>query len=258
MRLYFIRHAQSSNNALYDATGAEVGRSDDPELTPLGVQQARALGDFLERGTDPLERGKGAAPSTPEAAREGAARDGAVQPARGAALTHLYTSPMTRAVQTSLEVARGTGLTPLVWEDWHEAGGIWLEEGGVRVGREGKDRVYFQQHFPNVQLPEGYADKGWWSRAYETDAELYPRAARAWKTLLERHGETRDRVAIVSHGLFYAYVVAVAFGLPSLEGVFFVMNNTGVTRVDHKENAHGTTNLVYANRLAHLEDTQVS
>jgi 2,3-bisphosphoglycerate-dependent phosphoglycerate mutase len=233
MRLYFIRHAQSSNNALWDATGAEVGRSDDPELTDVGHAQARALGDFLARGDDPLEKGS-------------------------ASITHLYCSPMTRAVQTALEVSRGTGLTPLVWEDWHEAGGIWLEEGGVRVGREGKNRVYFQQHFPNVQVPEQYGEAGWWSRAYETDAELYPRAQRAWKELLERHGGKPDRVAIVSHGLFYAYIVAVAFGLPSLEGVFFVMNNTAVTRIDHQENQFRTTNLIYANRLAHLEGKLVT
>ncbi|NJK45922.1 MAG: histidine phosphatase family protein [Pleurocapsa sp. SU_196_0] len=47
MRLYFIRHAQSSNNALWDSTGSENGRSDDPELSDVGVMQARALGDFL-------------------------------------------------------------------------------------------------------------------------------------------------------------------------------------------------------------------
>ena len=66
------------------------------------------------------------------------------------ALTHLYCSPMTRAVQTALEVARGTGLRPRIWADWHESGGIWLEKDGVRVGLEGQSRAYFEQRFPNV------------------------------------------------------------------------------------------------------------
>jgi 2,3-bisphosphoglycerate-dependent phosphoglycerate mutase len=233
MRLYFIRHAQSSNNALWDSTGSENGRSDDPELSDVGVRQARALGDFLMRNDDPLERGS-------------------------ANLTHLYCSPMTRAVQTALEVGRGTSLTPQVWQDWHESGGIWLEEGGVRVGREGKNRVYFQQHFPNVRLPEAYSEVGWWSRAYETDEELFPRAQRVWSELMARHGETKDRVAVISHGHFYAFVMAVALGMPNLEGVFFILNNTGVTRLDVKETAHGTTNVVYANRLVHLENTLVT
>jgi 2,3-bisphosphoglycerate-dependent phosphoglycerate mutase len=199
----------------------------------MGLRQARALGDFLKRNDDPLEKGS-------------------------TNLTHLYCSPMTRAVQTAVEVGRGTGLTPHVWEDWHEAGGIWLEEGGVRVGREGKNRVYFQQHFPNVQVPEGYAERGWWSRAYESDAELFPRAQRVWTELMQRHGNSRDRVAVVSHGFFYAFVMAVALGMPSLEGVFFVLNNTGVTRLDVKETTHGTTNLIYANRLVHLEGELVT
>jgi 2,3-bisphosphoglycerate-dependent phosphoglycerate mutase len=233
MRLYFIRHAQSTNNALWDSTGAENGRSDDPELTPLGARQAAALGDYLTRGDDPLEAGS-------------------------AALTHLYCSPMTRAVQTALQVGRGAKLRPQIWEDWHESGGIWLEEGGVRVGREGKNRVYFQQHFADLHMPDGYAEKGWWSRAYETDAELFPRAQRVWRELLNRHGASQDRVAVVSHGHFYAFVMAVALGMPKLEGVFFVLNNTGVTRLDHLENTHKTTNLIYANRLEHLAPELVS
>jgi 2,3-bisphosphoglycerate-dependent phosphoglycerate mutase len=233
MRLLFIRHAQSSNNALWDLTGAELGRSDDPELSATGVRQAQALGDFLGRGDDPLNRG-------------------------GAGWTHLYCSPMTRAVQTALEVGRGTGLTPQVWHDWHESGGIWLEEGGVRVGREGKNRAYFQQHFPLVRLPDDFSDGGWWSRAYETDAELFPRAGRVWRALLERHGGTPDRVAVVSHGHFYAFVMVVALKMADLDGVFFVLNNTGITRLDHQETAPGSTNLVYANRLSHLSDDLVT
>jgi len=46
--------------------------------------------------------------------------------------------------------------------------------------------------------------------------------------------------------------------LPSLEGVFFVLNNAGITRLDHRETMHQTTNLIYANRLDHLEPKEVS
>ena len=74
MRLYFIRHAQSANNALWDSTQSDAGRSDDPRLTPLGLRQASALCDAFARAADPLE-GHGSP-----------------------ALTHLYCSPMTRAV----------------------------------------------------------------------------------------------------------------------------------------------------------------
>ena len=87
---------------------------------------------------------------------------------------------------------------------------------------------------------------------------LLPRAKRVWAELLIRHGGTTDRIAVVSHGHFYAFVMAVALGLPGLEGVFFVLNNTGVTRLDHRENPHQTTNLIYANRLDHLEPALVT
>lgn len=236
MRLYFIRHAQSANNALWDSTGSDAGRSDDPPLTALGLRQAAALGDALARAADPLE-GHGSP-----------------------ALTHLYCSAMTRAVQTTLEVARGTGLTPHIWEDWHESGGIWQDKDGVRVGLEGQNRTYFEQQFPSVALPDDFAPRGWWSRAYEGDTEavLLPRAKRVWTELLARHANTNDRVAVVSHGHFYAFVVAVGLGLPSLEGVFFVLNNTGITRLDYRETMHQTTNLIYANRLDHLEPTLVT
>ncbi|MFN3267228.1 MAG: histidine phosphatase family protein, partial [Deinococcales bacterium] len=100
MRFYFIRHAQSVNNALGDS---EIDRVADPELTDLGMAQAIALGDFWRHYETNL--------------------------------THLYCSAMSRAIQTALEVGRGAGLTPQIWEDWHETGGIWMLENGVRTGQ---------------------------------------------------------------------------------------------------------------------------
>ena len=46
MRLHFIRHAQSENNALYARTGTWHGREADPELTELGYLQATHLAKF--------------------------------------------------------------------------------------------------------------------------------------------------------------------------------------------------------------------
>jgi 2,3-bisphosphoglycerate-dependent phosphoglycerate mutase len=230
MRFYFIRHAQSHNNALFDATGAELGRSDDPELSSLGVKQAVALGDFLTRNTDPLESGQ--------------------------RFTHLYCSTMTRAIHTALEVSRGTGLTPIIWEEWHETGGIWLEQNGERIGQTGKNRVELEARFPNMDFSM-YGEEGWWSRATELDCS--PRAENAWKTLLERHGGTKDRVAIVSHGYFYAHIMGQALGVAVGSGKhWFQLNNTGITRIDIDETLYLSTEVKYANRLAHLPLEQIS
>jgi hypothetical protein len=36
MHLFFIRHGQSANNHLWEQTGSNRGRSEDPELTETG------------------------------------------------------------------------------------------------------------------------------------------------------------------------------------------------------------------------------
>ena len=58
MYLFYIRHGQSANNALYDATGGDDGRVMDPELTPVGVEQAARVAESLRCG-QPLLRMNG-------------------------------------------------------------------------------------------------------------------------------------------------------------------------------------------------------
>ncbi len=235
MRLYFIRHAQSANNALYDTTASDVGRSDDPELTPVGERQAALLGQFIGANADPLE---------PD----------------GFKLTHLYASPMVRAVNTALEVSRAANLEVMVWDDWHEVGGIWnANDAGEREGGPGKDRSYFAERFPGVRLPGGWgANGGWWSRPHETEEAYMPRARRAWAELRARHGGTSDRVAVVSHGAFFAFLMATVLELPELGPYWFVMNNTGLTRFDVHEHELEHVRVAYMNRLSHLTDDLVT
>ncbi len=47
MQLYFIRHAQSANNKLYDETGSWNGRDSDPELPSWGIEQAQRLAEHV-------------------------------------------------------------------------------------------------------------------------------------------------------------------------------------------------------------------
>ena len=235
MRLYFIRHAQSSNNALFDRTGAEQGRSDDPELSDLGVRQAKLLAQHILETSTGLEPG-------------------------GFGLTHLYASPMVRAAHTASEISSLTGLELHLWADWHETGGIWLQnETGERIGRAGKNRAYLEQRFPGVRLPEGIGETGWWSRPAEPEIQLQARAKRVWQELLERHGGTSDRVAVVSHGHFYVHVMAEIFGLEVGYGkAWWMKHNTAITRIDHLENEFDSTVLVYQNQVSHLPAGLVS
>ncbi len=240
MQLYFIRHAQSTNNALWAQTGGDTGRDHDPEITELGKQQARLLADELSRplspavlnGFDPQNRA-------------------------GYGLTHLYTSLMVRAVATGQVLAESLNLPLRAWPDLHECGGLYLDDSttGEPVGWPGPNRAYFEQHSPGLILPETLGDEGWWNRPFETKEERLPRAQRVVRDLLERHGGTDDRVAVISHGGFYNYVLMAVLNLPLREGFWFGLNNAAITRIDFVD---GRADLMYLNRAEHLSDDLVT
>src|ERR1700682_792631 len=108
MRLYLIRHGQSVNNLLWSETQSEKGRSYDPELTATGHAQAQCVAEFLrdELGTRlPL----------------GGMYNQAARP------TILYTSLMTRAVQTGHAIAQALNVPLVALSDVFEVGGLFLE-----------------------------------------------------------------------------------------------------------------------------------
>lgn len=240
MQLYFIRHAQSANNALWERTGQSDGRSEDPELTELGWHQAKLVAQFLRTGS-------------PVGGHECGA-----QGELGFGITHLYTSLMVRAVMTGTVIAESLGLPLQAWEDIHEEGGIYLddEETGQPVGLLGKSRAYFEKNFPELVLPEDMNDAGWWgSRPFEKREDRMPRTLRFLDELRRRHGATQDRVAMVSHGGFFALLITALLGLPARDGFWFTMYNTGITRIDFDDQV---VRLVYQNRTDHLPVNLVS
>lgn len=234
MQFYYIRHAQSSNNALWAATGASTGRSADPELTELGYRQASRLAGFLNAGNP-------------------AGGNSAGEPYRGGfEITHLYASLMLRAVQTGTVVAEEIGLPLIAWEDIHEQGGIYVDdpEQESKNGLAGCNRSYFQEHFPDFVLPSKLGEAGWWNfRPHETSEGCQARASRFLGELLERHGDSQDRVAIISHGGFYNDFLAALLNLPRTGGVWFRLNNAAITRIDFLGDRTG---LVYMNRMDYL------
>lgn len=233
MQFYFIRHAQSTNNALWDKTHANLGRSDDPELTEIGWEQSRRLAKFLKTGNP---RGGHSTPTH--------------QPGFG--LTHLYCSLMTRAAATAWVVSQALDLPPVALEDVYEEGGIYSEdqETGQRIGLPGKTRAYFEKTFPGIVLPETLPEAGWWNeRPFEVGEARTERARRFVAALLKEHGHSDDRVAVISHGGFYNHVLAAITGLDARKGIWAVMYNTGITRIDFEPNF---VDLVYFNRTDFL------
>jgi 2,3-bisphosphoglycerate-dependent phosphoglycerate mutase len=239
MKLYFIRHGQSTNNALWAQNGPPEERSEDPELTALGRRQAALLARFL--------------------GRDGGEKVPAYNPKDigGFGITHLYCSPMIRAVDTAMYIAKALDLQPRAWRDLHETGGIFLAdvESGEPVGLPGHKRAYFRERYPELILSDQLHEEGWWNRPFEGRAERRQRAQRVFEQLMERHGGSEDRVALVSHAGFYNYLMGAILGLIEPDGHFFVMDNAAVTRIQFEEDR---TLIVYSNRTGFLPDELIT
>jgi 2,3-bisphosphoglycerate-dependent phosphoglycerate mutase len=256
MQLYFIRHAQSQNNALWEQASSYQGRSEDPELTATGLMQAALLANFLQ------------------GMQGGHARDGAdLQNSGGFGLTHLYTSPMLRAIETASAIAAAVDLPLEVWTDLHEGGGIFLDdpESGRPVGRPGKSRSELLARFPVLRLPASFGEAGWWNRPLESRDERRDRARRVCVDLVRRHGGQDHRVAIFSHGGFYNHLLSALIGTDDRDGtaseqaakdlraenvifglgadIWFSLNNAAITRIDFTPDE---IKIVYQNRLDYL------
>jgi len=233
MQFYFIRHGQSENNALWRRSTDYVKvRNEDPGLTEVGRQQAEFLAQFLQ-----------------DTAR--AIHDRDPQNVAGFGITHLYSSLMLRAVATGTIIAKTLDLPLVAWEDLHERGGIYLEDEqtGEYIGQPGKNRAYFETHYPDFVLPDSLGEAGWWNRPFEEPEQRLTRVKRFWRDLLERHGRTDDRVAVISHGGFHHDLLTAILNLPETEGHWFALNNAAMTRLDSNDDRIG---LIYLNRVDFL------
>jgi 2,3-bisphosphoglycerate-dependent phosphoglycerate mutase len=225
MDLYLIRHAQSANNALTDIRL----RTMDPLLTELGVRQAELVAGHLAR----------------------------IIPTGHSLPTRLYCSPMWRALHTASFIARTTGLTPQVWVEVHEHGGIYLdhgEEAGV-IGYPGKTRQEMLTEFPGVILPPEVTDQGWWHGGREELSACYERAARVIEALSERI-PTDERILIVSHGGFINSFLKLLFDQQLDWPVFYHHANTAITYLTLTAERH--VDVHYLNRVDHLTPEMVS
>lgn len=234
MQLYFIRHAESINNYNRRVTGSSKGRSDDPELTPTGKEQAKLLAEFLTNNYSP----------TPIPERD-------FQNVKGFNFTHLYSSLMIRSVITATFISQALKLPLTAWVDIHECRGLYLRHDRTdeSIATEGKNRSYFIANHPELILPDYLGEKGWWNRPVEEKEQWFVRAKLVFQELLEKHGNTNDRVAIVSHGGFYNCFLATVLNFPPEHCFSFILNNAAISRIDFEG---GKVRLCYLNRVDFL------
>ncbi|MFZ6019537.1 MAG: histidine phosphatase family protein [Chloroflexota bacterium] len=235
MRILFIRHAQSTNNLLWEQTGSSDGRSSDPTLTELGIKQALALCNHFERY---LSR-----QGDPQIHKPGS--------------IFLYSSLMWRSLQTAQPIAEKLDIKILGWRELHEVGGVYLKdpETDLNIGLPGKKPTELQSAFPRLQFVENVDQEGWYNAPFETDEHAHFRAKRTIHQLMERHRNTADVVVMVSHGAFFNYFMTELLGVASPYQGWFVMNNTGVTCIEVDNEG---TYIVFVNRVDHLPVEWVS
>lgn len=240
MEVYIIRHGQSTNNALMENQHLRV---EEPPLTDVGHQQAVHLAEFL-RDAHNLE----------DVVRQGVDSEQR-ETFMPHTLTHLYCSPMLRAMQTAQPIAAALGVKPAVWVSLHEHGGVFKEHEGEVHGFPGMTRTQILEQFPDYVLPDNVTEAGWWdaSQGMEHITGTYARASRVALDLRARaqSPETAgDKVALVAHGMFIdSLIKAFLHNLPS-DRYFHWHYNTAVSRVDLVEG--GVVVIRYVNRVTHL------
>jgi broad specificity phosphatase PhoE len=189
-------------------------------------------------------------------------KDWNIQNRYGFGLTHTYTSLMERAVHTAAPTARALDIPFAAWQEIHESGGIFGRDGDEKhVGLPGKSRSYFEEHFPELKLPDGLNGTGWWNnRPFESEEECHARTTQFLADLLARHGDRErqpeHRVAIFSHGGFFVHLMFAILDTPWCHGAhgmksWFVLNNCSISRVNFFK---GGIDIAYLNRTDHLPD----
>lgn len=246
LRLYLVRHGESTNNALTRLQGYEaymLSRSNDPLLSPTGLTQAEKVAPLVARLLD-------------QDRAQLLAADGADAPLH----ERVEVSPMWRAMQTVQPIAQALGMVPTVRTDIFEHGGIFLRgEDGISQGYPGAHRAKIQASFPTYALADEITEEGWWRGAEEDLADCHARAIRVAHGLREeaqaaKEAGIRKRLVMVSHGTFMdALLKAIFFQLPSY-AVYYYHNNTGVTCIDFN---HPEVALRFSNRLDHLDGPEI-
>lgn len=227
MELFFIRHGQSSNNALADPTQ----RVQDPLLTPAGEKQAERVAEHIAAGLHLVGGNVGEQGRAP--------------------LDRLYCSAMVRAMRTAQPIGKALGMAPEVYIDIHEFGGIFLDrpDGGTE-GFPGQTRAEMERDFPGYTVPAAVGEDGWWKGGRETEAAQEERAARTARDLWAR-AESTERVGLVSHGDYLNLLLKKLLGIQGGEGLYLYHRNTAITRIHLY--ADGTSDLYYLNRTVHIE-----
>ncbi len=225
MRLLLIRHGQSSNNHLESRPDYVQQRLPDPPLTALGHLQAARLAEWA--ATDDL----------------------------CGRITQLYTSLMTRAVQTVAPLAQVLHLNVHGLADAYECGGLNSGPAQGFTPVAGRDHVALSVECPPLLWPHALQGQPWDGGCEPWEAEGFTARAARVSAHLQARAQDADVVALVTHHDFAQYLMADLLGLSALNGVSltFRLNNaaTAYLELDGESGVNGRL-LHWCNRTDHL------
>lgn len=200
MILYLIRHGQSVANE----KGVIQGSKDFP-LSALGQTQAKLLGQYFASET----------------------------------IGYLYSSDLTRALDTANAIADHQPLDVLKWNKIREIGLGPLE------GKT-KQEIYIQ--YPQLNDSSSILTTGL------LGTELIPEITERCKYVLDQllSGHKHHQVALVSHGGFISIFLMYLIVGEKWNGYHrpFVIGNTGISKIEFTENRKPVFH--YINNTAHL------
>lgn len=207
MRLLLIRHAESANQAIEHLEDYAKLRHPDPPLTTQGQRQAQTLADWLANEN------------------------------RDRKITHLYTSPMLRAVQTVAPLAAALNLTVQPLLEAHECGGVTSGPIGNFQPLPGQSWSVLQGVCPSLQPPKSPAGQTWVGGAEPWDQAVFQGRAKRVAQQLENNHVKGEVVALITHHDFAAYLLAELLGGEAVgDGTWrFSLANTAMNCLERRE-----------------------
>ena len=214
MKLYLIRHGQSTNNA-------ELPHVADPPLSNLGKQQAYHAGKALQR--------------------EGISRLYCSPMLRALQTAAIIGNILSLAPHIYIGLHEWDG----IWEE---------SVGRFGATLPGLTRLEMKEVCPNVVLPQDVTDEGWLFTQWENVELMLQRADQNATNFIEHleaiHNQSNERFAAISHGGFLSTLIGTFFSLsPNDDSDRFAHHNAAISKI--RRTARGTQ-LRYLDRICHL------
>ena len=236
LNVYFVRHAESQNNALHKTVKNKAEymrlRSSDPKLSKIGEKQAEALKFKMAREV------------------------------QNGSKVSMWVSPLHRTLLTAQPTAKALNIKPIVDTELFELYGCFQQVNGLQVPFPGKTREEISIEFPYYDTRSVRAD-GWYAtKDFETHEECVVRASRLVRRLRKEvrrlqttEDDTHDEhnIIIVSHGNFLSEVLKSILGTSNDVG--YSCGNASVTKLTLMCDEFGDTALSvgYIFAVDHLE-----